>query len=229
MNPKKIIKFILPHGIVNTYRQKRKGKIRKKGVGTQSAISPLERRGLLAALVSLKKSKPQKDYLRYLEIGVLAGGTIAFLKNNINKVKFEGIDLFEDYKETISDKNTHVSGTYKLKDVQKALGDEVKLQKGKSKEILPELEKSGETYDMIFIDANHTYEATYRDYRLSLPLLNEGGYLAFHNCSVGINPDFKYIKQDGGPWLVTQKLRKEDYLELEIEVERLRVFRYTTP
>jgi SAM-dependent methyltransferase len=45
------------------------------------------------------------------------------------------------------------------------------------------------TYDLIFIDADHSYEGVKKDYENSLKILNPGGYLIFHdiaNDGVGV-------------------------------------------
>lgn len=38
-------------------------------------------------------------------------------------------------------------------------------------------------FDVIFIDGDHSYEGVKRDYINSLPLLNSGGYIIFHDIS----------------------------------------------
>ncbi len=163
--------------------------------------------------------------MQYVEVGVL-GGTIKFLKQNTHRSHFTGIDLFEDFEIRDESQNTHISGTFRLEDVQKALGDSVELIKGDSTEVFSKLKRLGCSYDMIFIDANHTYEGTKMDFEHCKPLLKDGAYIAFHNCSVVMGPDNRYVYRDGGPWKVTQEIRKLSNFCLEIEVERVRVFSY---
>lgn len=151
----------------------------------------------------------------------MGGGTIKFLKDYTQKVHFTGIDLFEDFEP--DDSNTHISPTFKLEDVRKSLGDSVELIKCDSADVLPTLNGR---YDMVFLDGNHTYNATMEDFNNSVRLLTDGGYIAFHNCSVGISPDKKYILRDGGPWRAPQEIGRLPDFHLEVEVERVRVFNY---
>jgi predicted O-methyltransferase YrrM len=157
---------------------------------------------------------------RYLEIGVFAGGTMRLLKNIVPHARFVGLDLFDDF--VMSGDNTHISGTFTQADVQGLLGDDVTLIKGDTNVTLPKLT---EKFDLIFIDGNHTYQATWDDFNNALPHLAEDGHIAFHNCSTWIDPDFNYVLRDGGPWQVTEELRRRPDWELVSDVARLRVFR----
>ena len=56
--------------------------------------------------------------------------------------------------------------------------------KGDSKDVLPKLERS---FDFIFIDGDHSYDAVNADARNARKLLREGGALAFHDCD-GLHP-----------------------------------------
>lgn len=59
---------------------------------------------------------------------------------------------------------------------------------GESTDILPRLER--QSFDLIFIDATHTYEAVKKDIELSFPLLTFGGLIAFHDYEEKGNTDF---------------------------------------
>jgi predicted O-methyltransferase YrrM len=190
--------------------------------GYTTDVRELERWGLAAALAELHRSRKS---VRYLEVGVMGGGTIKFLRERLPDVEFTGVDLFEDFEQ--SGDNTHISATFTLADVQAVHGPGVRFIKGASSQVLRALADQNERFDMIFVDANHTYAAVKEDFELALPLLNDGGRIAFHNASTGIKPDYKYILRDGGPWKLTQELRRDPAFFLEIEVERLRVFSYT--
>jgi predicted O-methyltransferase YrrM len=190
--------------------------------GYTTDVKDLERWGLAAALAELDRTR---ESVAYLEIGVMGGGTIKFLRERLPRVRYTGIDLFEDFEP--SGENTHISPTFTLADVQRAHGPGVRFIKGSSVIVLKSLRAEGAQYDMIFIDANHTYAAVKADFESAMPLLIAGGFIAFHNASVGIKPDYKYVLRDGGPWKLTQELRRNPAYFLEIEVERLRVFRHT--
>ncbi|USN97940.1 MAG: class I SAM-dependent methyltransferase [Phycisphaeraceae bacterium] len=186
-----------------------------------SDLTEGERFGLLAALREAER-RAERDgrACRYLEIGVLAGGTIHFLKRNCRGTEFTGVDLFEDWRP--DEENTHMSGSFRIADVQAALGPDVRLIKGAWTEVAPALE--GERFDVVFIDANHAYEAVKEDFGLVRPLLRPGASVGFHNCAFDRGPDLMYVDTDGGPWKFTQELRRDPSCWMSIEKDRLRVF-----
>lgn len=165
------------------------------------------------------ENERQKTNSTYLEIGVFGGGTIRHLKSVTKTTEFTGIDLFEDFK--IVEENTHVSGTYHWGDVLAFLGDRVKLIKGDSAVVVPTM---AEQFDFIFIDGNHTFDATMLDFQNASKLLAPGGQIGFHNCSTHIGPDDAYVKKDGGPWLVTQKVQETPGWKMIEAIDRLKVF-----
>lgn len=187
-----------------------------------SDLTDGERFGLLAALrEGERRAEREGRRCRYLEIGVLAGGTIDFLKRNARSAEFTGVDLFEDWQP--EETNTHMSGSFRCADVQAALGCEVRLIKGAWEGVAPTL--GGERFDVVFIDANHAYAAVKQDFELVRPMLNPGASVGFHNCSFDREPDILYVDDDGGPWKFTQELRRDLSCWMEIERDRLRVFR----
>lgn len=66
---------------------------------------------------------------------------------------------------------------YNLKDA--GLEDRVLVMVGESKDILPQLGINA--FDLIFIDATHTYDAVMLDSTLSYPLLKENGIMVWHD------------------------------------------------
>lgn len=171
----------------------------------------------IAAFVMMNEKANQNA--KYLEIGVFAGGTIKFLKNHTQTTQFVGVDLFEDF--IISSNNTHMSGTFERDDVQRFLGDRVNLIKGDSVKIVSEMK---DKFDFIFIDGNHTHDGTKTDFENASKLLAPGGQIGFHNCSAFGEPDFHYVKVDGGPWKLTQELIVSKEWRIIEEADRLRVF-----
>lgn len=79
-------------------------------------------------------------------------------------------------------------------------------------------------FDFIFIDGNHAYQATKEDFCNSVALLAPGGYVGFHNYSSCGDPDIEYNRIDGGPWKLTQEIKRMPEWRMEAEVERVRVF-----
>ena len=179
-----------------------------------------EMRMLACFAMYLQRNKPS----RYLEVGIYAGGTIKFVSDYAKGMDCTGVDLFEDF--IPHHKNTHVSPNfYTMAQIQEFLGSDVRLIKGYSEQVLPELLKNNEKFDLIFIDGNHKYEATKVDFENAYKILNPGGFIAFHNCSTGGNPDWEgYNIVDGGPWQVTLELKLSNRMRCVGEIDRLAVF-----
>jgi predicted O-methyltransferase YrrM len=223
-NFKKLLKNILPTGIVESVIIKNAHKKYTVDYLKSNYVSDLtnsEKWTLLAFLLMLEKSKQNVDYL---EVGIYAGGTIKFLQENSAGTHFTGVDLFEDF--VPSDNNTHIWQNYTRDQVLESLDkSRVLLEKGDSVLMLKKLRESGKKFDFIFIDGNHTYQATKDDLEEALPLLKDKGYLAFHNCSPGLTQEDRYyLKLDGGPWLLTQELMENNRFILMQESDRIKVF-----
>ena len=224
INIKKTIKNFLPAIIVekvNKKRYERRFTVDYLKRNYVSDLSDNEKWMLLAFLLKLER---ERNSVNYLEVGIYAGSTIRFLKENTNNIVFTGVDLFEDF--LPSDDNTHMWKNYSIRQVEEALdSSRVFLHKGNSVDVLCRLQSENKKFDFIFIDGNHTYSATKSDYQAAMPLLNEGGYIAFHNCSPGLTQEDKYyVKLDGGPWLLTQELLYNNDLRFVEKTDRLKVF-----
>jgi predicted O-methyltransferase YrrM len=216
----------LPSFIVEHIIQKNQAKLFTTDYLIKNYVSDLtenERWALLAFLLMLEREVKE---VNYLEVGVYAGGTIKFLQQHTNIVNFTGIDFFEDF--VAANDNTHMWKNYSLNMVWDVLGkDRVTLYKGNSVDALKALEGKQIKYRLIFIDGNHTYKATKEDFNSSLPLLEKGGYLAFHNCSPGLTQEDKYyLELDGGPWMLTQELLQNKEFQLVTSADRIKIFKY---
>lgn len=158
----------------------------------------------------------------YMEIGVYAGGTIGKVMENFNFHNFIGVDLFEDFK--LSNDNTHVDETYSLEAIQKILPQRpgLRLIKCDSRELLVHFPYgfSG----LIFIDGNHSYNATLIDF-LNAQMLLQYGYILIHNASDNMHPDVNYVAADGGPFKVVEYAKQLRDLEYLGTFDRLAVFR----
>jgi predicted O-methyltransferase YrrM len=160
---------------------------------------------------------------RYLEIGVYGGGTIKYIKHMAKNMDCTGIDLFEDF--IINDNNTHITPNHNMIDVQNFVGNDIRLIKGDSTEILSELYTNQEKFDLIFIDGNHKYEAVKIDYMNALKILNPKGFIALHNASPHGHPDFDlYNTNDGGPWLLSLEIEMDNIMRCVAKIDRLYVF-----
>lgn len=184
---------------------------------TPSVIDLFENEIRTIGAFVVTNEKKNKD-AKYLEIGVWAGSTIRRLKSLTKTTHFVGVDLFEDF--VSADDNTHCSGTFQMQDVLDHVEkDRVSLIKGDSSSVLTTL---NEKFDFIFIDGNHSYKATWSDFKLAQHLLAPQGQIGFHNCSPCL--DFEYSINDGGPWMVTQELIASKKWNLVAQEQRLRVF-----
>jgi len=178
-----------------------------------------------ALLQILQLLESEQEQVNYLEIGVFGGGTIYHLKKHTQKTAFFGIDLFEDFVPV--QENTHAGDTFRQQDVQEFLGDEVILYKGFAEEIIPTLAPH---FDLVFIDGDHSYEATLLDFRNADKILRGNGYIAFHNAGA-LNEsdkwsDNRYVLDfDGGPWRVSEELKMDSSWEFVRKVERVPIFR----
>jgi len=216
--------YIIPYGILKRVKNKRLEKRYTSKFLKENDVSDLTQREKWTLLAYLQKLESEQQQLTYLEVGIYAGGTIKFLKRHTKVTTFTGIDLFEDFKP--SGDNTHEWRNYSKDIVQEALGQDVTLYKGDSVEVLKSLQEKNK-FDFIFIDGNHTYEATKQDFEAGLPMLKKGGFVAFHNCSPGFSQeDQAYLTADGGPWLLTEEIKEQNKLKFIYEADRLRIFRY---
>lgn len=221
---KKFIKNFLPFGIVSAVNKRNANKRYTVEYLKSTYVSDLtdnEKWLLLAVLLYLERTQKNTEYL---EVGIYAGGTIKFMKENSKNSNFTGVDLFEDFKP--SDDNTHFWKNYTQAQVWESLGkDRVTLLKGFSVQCLRNLQEKNKLFDLVFIDGNHTYKATKEDFEASLPLIRKNGYVAFHNCSPGASEEDKYyIKLDGGPWMLTHELLGNPNFKLVSSIDRVRVF-----
>jgi hypothetical protein len=62
---------------------------------------------------------------------------------------------------------------------------DVRILRGYSQDVLPTL--AGNTYDLIYIDGDHTYDATRSDIALAKSLVSEGGVLCGDDLEIQVN------------------------------------------
>lgn len=136
-----------------------------------------------------------KPNLRFLEIGALEGrGTLYFLETFLQEsgaivcvdpflpysvatvAKIEGFDQYIN-EQTLS---VFVSNTKKY-------AGQVTLIKGLSKDVLPYLKP--DTFDLSFIDGDHSRDAVAVDATESLRVVKSGGYIVFDDYSWRTEPE----------------------------------------
>jgi cephalosporin hydroxylase len=102
-----------------------------------------------------------------LEIGVLRGGIISHYRNRVEQVL--GIDL-----------GTHQYGLSEYP-------PDVIIGDSHDESTLQELKKRlwSDSIDVLFIDADHSYQGVKKDFEMYAPLVRKGGIIAFHDIVKG--------------------------------------------
>ena len=129
--------------------------------------------------------------INFLEIGCFEG--------NCHKWMYENILIHPLSKSTVIDpfenSLTHGNSYDTFKNNLSNNLEKITILKGFSDDILPSLEK--ETYDIIYIDGDHTAEAAFKDGVNSFPLLKKGGIMIFDDYLwVGLH-DINWNYPDG--------------------------------
>ena len=225
----KVSKILRQHKLITPYDDNPSG----KNLGTQreedlhndakqTGLTPHDAMLLLAFLLNKSHTR---ETVNYLEIGVFRGATMSFLMKYSERAHFTGVDLFEDFE--FSDDNTHISQTVNRDQVEQKLSalGQVQLRKGRSVDVLEQLHEESKKYDVILVDANHTYDAAKEDFEAAEKVLAEEGYMAFDNASASYYPDHKYILRDGGPWKLCLELVESGRYRLIDSGCRLKVLR----
>lgn len=182
----------------------------------ESDLTPVE----IEALLKYCEQAPGETYM---EIGVYAAGTFNKVCRTFEFHNYVGVDLFEDFKK--SPDNTHIDETFSVDQVRAALPEwkeNIKLLKMDSRELLAEFPYG--FAGIIFIDGNHSYNATMIDFLTSHMLL-QYGFILIHNASNTMHPDVNYVASDGGPYAVCEFAKKLADLEYIGTFDRLAVFR----
>jgi len=123
----------------------------------------------------------------YLEIGTLFGFSMVNASRSSTKGKFVGIDLFEttgkiyvnDYTPDIRHRNLSIGKTTRLVETCNIHNHDIELILGNSTldTTYDRAVNICSNYHLMFIDGDHSYEGTLRDFLKYTPLLESGGYL----------------------------------------------------
>ena len=116
----------------------------------------------------------------YLEIGVLAGDYTQEVINEIKPRDIVLIDTFDCDDSVFTQKLPRFTAQSHLQFVTDRFSSkaDIKIIKGLSFDTLPTLER---TFDYIYIDADHTYEAVLSDINQSVKLLRPGGLIGLND------------------------------------------------
>jgi predicted O-methyltransferase YrrM len=127
-------------------------------------------------LLAPLKGKPE---LRVLEIGSYQGRSTVWLLENILTDATASIDCVDTFEGSVEHTPEQKQGLLELfMHNTRSFGDKVRVHKGRSFDVLHAFEPK-ETYDMIYVDGDHTASSVLEDAVLSLPLLKKGGIMIF--------------------------------------------------
>lgn len=128
-----------------------------------------------------------KPNLRFLQLGVFTGDATVWLCNNIltdKSSKLIDVDTWEG-----SDEQSHAEMDFS--DVYRVYQEKVKdlpvvsIISDTTKYLIRQMDNFIESYDFIYIDADHTTANVLMDGMLSWPLLKSGGVMAFDDYTWG--------------------------------------------
>lgn len=120
----------------------------------------------------------ENNPINFLEIGVLKGGNFTLTGNLLNTAFALGVDngscmLQKEFNSIVSTKALQPCFPYDI-----LLGDSY------SEEMLKRVKGKNITFDLIYIDGDHSYNGCKKDFEMYSPLINKGGIIVFHD----INP-----------------------------------------
>lgn len=150
----------------------------------------------------LKKINNSKE-LHILEIGSFEGKSTIWFLENLLKHKNSTITCVDPWLDFSQDKNSlnsYSSNTSEWKLIEKGIKknflsniveseyfNKVFIRQGLSEKILPSLISEQKSYDIIFIDGNHTAPCVLIDSVMSWSLLKNGGILIFDDYLWGLD------------------------------------------
>ena len=124
-----------------------------------------------------------KEDLRFLQLGAYTGDASLWMLQNLKKLHLTDVDTWQGSKEEAHD-------AMDFEDVYKTYLDKIKGYKVYVKRMtttnyLVQQYGSGELFDFIYVDADHTTVGVLLDAELSWPLLKSGGIMAFDDYTWG--------------------------------------------
>jgi len=148
-----------------------------------------------------------------LEIGSFEGASAVWLMDHRPDLTLTCVDIFGPAFDDVTGEYEH-----RFERNVAEYGDRVIKLKGKSTDVLPTLPKR-KTYDLIYIDGDHSYEGALYDAMNAYPLLKKGGVLIFddyNNDQFGVRKavdefletvtDFEVLREDGDYQMAIKRL-----------------------
>lgn len=138
-----------------------------------------------------------------IELGIFDGGT-TYLLSLVTKDMTIGVDLIPKYSENLPKSNVEI--------IQGSTHNEETFNNVKQK-------LNGRKCDLLFIDADHTYESVKKDYEIWSELVRSGGWIVFHDIDPNhVNDDIcqvnKFWKEISGnkiEFIATEEHRAMGY------------------
>lgn len=142
-------------------------------------------------IFALKKHEINNNFRikNFLDVGFSSGQNNSVLNKFFNFENIVALDNFSSHINTDA-----LFANLQHKNLTLAIGDST------SSRIIDIVNKLG-NYDLIFIDANHTYEYVKKDFENFKPFLEKGGVIGFHDVDCpdwkGINKFWKELEATG--------------------------------
>jgi len=129
------------------------------------------------------------SFPKILEIGIFKGEFFDYIVSNCNIESIDGVDLFIGYSSSGDvDGNNPI-----VYNIEKSYSDLLEKYKGKSNINLYKSDsstflenKEDNTYDIIYIDGDHSYEGFKKDLLVSFRKIKNGGYIMGHDYEMNI-------------------------------------------
>lgn len=130
-------------------------------------------------LISIRRIIQDRKPVKTLEIGLAYGGSAATIMRTLSEVHPDGA-----FHHTAIDPG-QADFDYAGVEIVKRSGflEKFTLLEGSSDLVLPELVRSGEKFDLVYVDGYHIFEHVFIDMHFSLQLLNAGGIMLFDDCT----------------------------------------------
>jgi predicted O-methyltransferase YrrM len=130
-------------------------------------------------LISIRRIIQDRKPVKTLEIGLAYGGSAATILRTLSEVHPDG-----HFHHTAIDPG-QTDFDYAGVEIVKRSGfiEKFTLVEGSSDLVLSELVRSGEKFDLVYVDGFHIFEHVFIDMHFSLQLLNAGGIMLFDDCT----------------------------------------------
>lgn len=137
-----------------------------------------------------------KTPILYIEIGTSWGKTFKYILEHCPDVWAIGIDLFE--KELVDEYDKKNPSHYLIESNLSPRFFNFELLKGKSQEVIPNLDITRWRTIVCFIDGDHSYKGCMEDFLCLNAKINHG-YFIFHDTSLAGQWGRDMFNKDGGP------------------------------